>query len=87
MPVVASMGLVIISRDRKIRKRAAELQMLKQLELRAFFLTGKTSQDTWASLSVLVKRWEQMEQIISDRPAGPWAYSATGSAVTEMTLP
>lgn len=79
MPIVAAKDLVVISRDKKIRTRTAELAAYRECGLRVFFLTGTTSQDTWESLSILVRRWEQIEEIITEEGRGPWAYSATAS--------
>lgn len=88
LPIVSELGLVVITRDKRIRSRSGELLMYKQHGIRGVFLTGKTSQNTWDSLSVLARRWDDIEELIAVRPTGPWAFSATaGGALREIPLP
>ena len=45
--------------------------------VRGFVLTGRRSQSTDDSLSILDRRWEAIESVIVERPNGPWMYAVT----------
>lgn len=86
MPVVARRGLVVISRDRHIRTKPAELQAFRDHGLRAFWIAGKRDLSTWDALVRLVRRWDDIEEAIRVRGAGPWFYSVTEERVTEIEV-
>lgn len=74
MPVVAELGLVVISRDKHIRTRPAELQTLKAAGLRVLCIGGKRDLTTWEWLVRIVKHWGPIEDIIESQGDGPWFY-------------
>jgi len=84
MPVVAARGLVVISRDRHIRTKPAELAALREHGLRAFWIAGKRDMSNWQNLVLLVKWWERLEDIVRDRPTGPWFYAISDGAIREI---
>jgi hypothetical protein len=74
--------LVVITRDKRIKRRSAEAETLRDEGVRAFFLTGKNDMNNWDLLQVVVARWKNMEKHINNNGAGPWTMSVpmSGSA-------
>jgi hypothetical protein len=54
--------------------------------VRGFVLTGRRSQSTADSLSILVKHWPRVEEIIATEPAGPWMYAVTDERLRPIDL-
>jgi hypothetical protein len=78
LPVIGSKGLVVFTRDQKIRRRPIERRAWHHHGVRGFVLTGKTSQSTWDSMRIIVRKWGEIEAMIEERPSGPWMVSLTG---------
>jgi hypothetical protein len=55
MPIVSAMGLVVISRDKRIRTKPAELAAFRECGLRVFWLAGKRDLSNWESLVLMVR--------------------------------
>jgi hypothetical protein len=86
MPVVARLDLVVISRDRRIRTKPAELEAFRASGLRAFWIAGKRDLSTWRSLVRLVRRWDDLEETIRTRGPGPWFYAVMDDGVREIRV-
>lgn len=86
MPIVALMGLVVISRDKRIRTKPAELAAFRAAELRVFWLAGKKDLSNWESIKLIVRQWDRMEQIVEDRGEGPWFQAVSSGGVREFTV-
>jgi hypothetical protein len=86
MPIVSAMGLVVISRDKRIRTKPAELAAFRDCGLRVFWLAGKRDLNNWENLVLMVKSWERMEDIIRDCGPGPWFYAVSDGAIREFTV-
>lgn len=84
MPVVAERGLVVISRDRHIKSKQAELQAYVDHGLRAFWIAGDKDMGNWENLRRIVRSWDRMERIVRDRPTGPWFYSIFETSLVEV---
>lgn len=87
MPVVATMGLVVISRDRHIKSKPAELAAFRDHGLRAFWLAGKKDLTTWGYLVRIVRRWDDIEREIDSRGAGPWFCAIYDGTIGEVPIP
>lgn len=57
---VGKEGMVLISRDRMIRKRAGEFLALRRHRVGAFFLTGK-GVGKWGEIRQLIVAWENIK--------------------------
>jgi hypothetical protein len=79
-------GLVVITRDKRIRYRLVEQQAWIANGVRGFVLTGRTSQSTSDSLAVLAAQWTAIEAIVSERGPGPWMFAVTTGRVREIEL-
>lgn len=55
--------------------------------LRVFRIGGKRGLSTWEWLVRVVKRWDDMEQVIRDRPVRPWFYLINENGLAEVPLP
>lgn len=78
LPIVGDRRLVVITRDKKIRRRPVERRAWFEHAVRGFALTGKTSQSTWDSLRIIARKWDEIEEMVETRPDGPWMVSLTG---------
>ena len=87
IPAVAQRGLVVIGRDKHIRTKPEEIRQLRSAGLRVFRIGGKRDLATWDWLVRVVRRWDDMERVIRDRPEGPWFYLINESGLTEVPLP
>lgn len=86
MPIISGMDLVVISRDKKIRSKPAELDAFRSGGLRVFWIAGKRDLSNWENLVLMVKWWDRMEEIIRDRGPGPWFYAVSDGAIREFTV-
>jgi predicted nuclease of predicted toxin-antitoxin system len=59
---VGSNGLVLVTRDQKIRKRRAELIAFRKHSIGAFILTGKNL-GRWQEIKQLIWAWENMKKL------------------------
>ena len=86
MPAVATRGLIVIGRDKHIRSRPGERELLRDHGLRVFRIGGKRDLSTWEWLSRFVHHWDAMESIIEQRPDGPWFYLVNANGLAEVAL-
>ena len=86
MPIVAGMDLVVISRDKRIRTKPAELAAFRAAGLRVFWIAGRKDLSNWESIKLMVKWWERMEEIVRDRGDGPWFQAVSDGAIREFTV-
>lgn len=84
IPAVAARGLIVIARDKKLRKKPVEVRALWDHGLRVFCIGGKRDLSTWEWLGRVVKHWPRMEQIIDERGLGPWIYMLNENTVDEF---
>ena len=70
IPVVARMGLVVITRDRLAR--GAERELFRQAGLRVFRIAGKQQLSTWGTVQLVAGSWERIERHVRKTGAGPW---------------
>jgi hypothetical protein len=86
IPAVAAANLAVISRDRHVRTRTAELERLRENGLRVFYIAGKRDLTSWGYLVRLVRRWDELERIINERGAGPWFMAIHETRITEVVV-
>lgn len=86
LEVVGTEGLVVITRDQRIRYRPVEKRMWVEHRVRGFVLTGTASQSTADSLSLLEQCWAKMAAIVDAEPAGPWMYAVTHAGLRPILL-
>jgi hypothetical protein len=86
MPLVAARGLVVIGRDKRIRTRPGEKEVLTSHGLRVIRIGGKKDPSTWEVLGRFVRHWESIEDLLASRPTGPWIYLLNGTGLGEVPL-
>ena len=75
LPIVGALGLVIITRDNRIRYRPIEKAAWVDNGLRGFVLTSGGNLSTWDCFRILAHQWDHMEEFIHDNGPGPWMAS------------
>lgn len=86
LAVIGEKGLVVITRDKRIRYRPVEKRRWLEQAVRGFVLTGTTSQSTADSIRVLDAHWVAIEEVLVPRPAGPWMFAVTARGLREIQL-
>jgi PIN like domain len=86
IPEIAGRELVVIARDKRIRTKPGELALLREHDLRVFWLAGRRDLSTWGYLTRIVRRWSEIEAAISARGQGPWFIAINESRLTELTV-
>jgi PIN like domain len=86
LPVVASLDLVVVTRDQRIRYRPVEKRLWIEHSVRGFVLTGRRSQSTRDSLAILEQHWFRVEQVITAEPNGPWMYAVTTGGLRPIAM-
>ncbi len=86
LPVIGGLGLIVFTRDKRIRYRPVERRMWTQHGVKGFVLTGRRSQSTTDSLAVLAHHWDAIEHVIEHQPNGPWMFGVTADAMRRIEL-
>jgi hypothetical protein len=71
---------VVISRDKRIRRRVAEVQAVMDHGVRLFVLTSAGNLSRWDTLDLLVRRWPDIAAAAEKNP-GPFICSVTRSGL------
>jgi hypothetical protein len=79
IPVVARLGLVVITRDRL--RRAAEKQLLVSEGLRVIRIAAKQQLSTWGTVQLVAGSWDRIESHVKKFGAGPWAATIDSAGV------
>lgn len=84
IPTVASMGLIAIGRDKKVRTKPAEKQAIIDAGLRYIWIGGKRDESSWEWMRRLTRHWDEIERLVDELGPGPWfiTVNATGPVVT-----
>jgi len=84
IPVVATSGWLIITRDSRIQERPAELAAVKEHGAKMVALTGKEALNTWLQLEIFFSQWRHIERLANQ--AGPFIWAATRSGLRRVPL-
>ena len=84
IPAAAQAGMAIITRDKHIAMRTAEINEVIRSGARMFAITSNDQLQTWDLLTIVVERWEQFE--VAAREDGPYIYSVTRTAMAKIDL-
>lgn len=86
LPIIGRLGLVVITRDRRIRYRTAEKRAWLDHRVRGFVLTGRTSQSTADSKTILDRHWGAINELVEGEPDGPWMRAVTTTGLRRIQL-
>jgi hypothetical protein len=84
---VGTRGLVVITRDKRIRSRPREAQIVLDAGIRGFVLTSAGKFNTWDTLTLVVRQWEKLERYLDDHPSGPWLAALNRQGVRPLLIP
>jgi len=84
IPLVAQAGWLIVTRDRQIQHRPAELNAVREHGARMVALAANDALGTWQQLEVLMCQWRAIETLL-DRD-GPFVCTASRTALSEVSL-
>jgi len=69
---VGKKGMILITRDKKIRRHAAELKAIKSYKVGAFILTG-TVTNIWDTVRQIINNWLKIKDLAS-KTRRPFAF-------------
>lgn len=84
IPTVTRAGMAIITRDKRIATRTAEINAVVASAARMFAVTSRENLDLWGLVEVVVTQWRKIED--AAREAGPYIYSVTRTAMDKIDL-
>jgi hypothetical protein len=85
IPIVATAGWLIITRDSRIQEHRAEIAAVRDNGAKMVALSGRDATTTWNQLEVLFSQWRAIEPL-ADRD-GPFIYAATRTGCALSTSP
>ena len=87
MPVVARRELIVVTRDRRIRTRPAELRMYLERGIRSVWIGGKRDLGPPDQLGLFLEHEARLQREIIKRGGGPWALAMSASGLRPLNLP
>ncbi|MGQ0479729.1 MAG: hypothetical protein ACT4O0_01670 [Pseudonocardia sp.] len=81
LPVVGQAKLVVLTRDKRIRKRPLERQALLAHDVRACFQTTGGQLTLFQQLQLWLRWWNEIEKLVAEEP-GPWLAGVTRAGAT-----
>lgn len=86
MPVIARRDLVVITRDRRIRTRPAELRLFREMGIRAVWLGAKRDLSPAQQVEVFLEHEARLQREIVKRGPGPWALALSPSGLRPLRV-
>jgi hypothetical protein len=87
LTVIGNVGLIVLTRDRKIRYRPIERQRWIDYGVRGFVLTGAGNMRVDDQLALLEDHWDRMIDLVGRHTKGPWMSSVTRSGIRSLIAP
>lgn len=86
MPIVGARGFVVVTRDRRIRTRPAELAAYREHGIRSVWIGAKRDMRPDEQAALFLRHEERIVREIIKRGAGPWALSLNVTGPRPMHL-
>lgn len=86
MPLVGRRGLIVLTRDRRIRTRPAELAAYLEHGIRSVWIGAKRDLGPQDQLELFLRHEGQLRRQIIKRGTGPWALALNASGVRPLQL-
>lgn len=86
MPVIARRRLIVVTRDRRIRTRPAELRSYWQHGIRSVWIGAKQDLGPRQQVELFLRHEQRLQREISKRGPGPWALAMTPTGVRPLAL-
>lgn len=87
MRLVAERDLIVITRDRRIRTRPAELNLYLEFGLRSVWIGAKQDLGPHDQLELFLRHEARLEREIVKRGPGPWALAMSAAGLRPLRLP
>ncbi len=87
MRVVTRRNLVVLTRDRRIRSRPADLRAYVELGIRSVWIGGKQGLGPRDQCELFHRFEARLEREIIKHGSGPWVLSLTPSGVRPLRMP
>ena len=83
IPIIASQGWIVITKDRHMATRPAEIDLIRQSSARHLRLEASPGEKLrkWNQLEIVAGQWRAIERLL-DVP-GPWIFKATRTGVKQ----
>ncbi len=78
---------VVLTRDRRIRPRPAELRQYLELGIRSVWIGAKQDLTAQAQFELFLRYEARLEREMIKRGPGPWALAMSVSGVKPLRLP
>ena len=87
MPQVGAAGYIVVSRDRRIRTRPAELASYVSHGIRSVWIGAKQDLRPLDQADLFLRHEERLRREIIKRGPGPWALALNVSGLRPIQLP
>jgi len=86
MPVIAHRHLVVVTRDRRIRTRPAELLAYWEFGIRSVWIGAKQDLSPSDQVDLFLRHEARLQREIVKRGSGPWALAMSPSGLRPLRL-
>lgn len=86
MPIVGRMGLIVLTRDRRIRTRPAELLAYREHGLRSVWIGGRQDHASAQLAAMFIEHEQRLDRWAVKLGPGPWALAMTRSGLRPIRL-
>lgn len=86
MPVIGRNGFVVITRDRRIRSRPAELEAYYAHGIRSIWIGTKQDLGPQQQVELFLRHERRVQRFIVKLGGGPWALAMSMNGVRPLTL-
>ena len=86
MPVVARHDLIVLTRDRRIRTRPAELRVCSEVGIRSVWIGAKQDLGPHDQVDLFLRYEVRLQRESTKRGPGPWAMALSPSGLRPLPL-
>ena len=86
MPVVGLRGLIVVTRDRRIRTRPAELRAYREHGIRSVWIGAKRDLGPHEQVELFLRHEQRLQREITKRGPGPWALVMNHGGIRPLSL-
>ena len=86
MPIAGAAGLIVVTRDRRIRTRPAELAAYRECGIRSVWIGVKQDMRPDEQAALFLRHEDRLKREIIKRGAGPWALALSTRGVRPIRL-
>lgn len=84
LPIAGRKRWIVLTRDRRIKSRPAELLTFAEHGVRLVWVGGKQDHTSGDLAAIFVAHQARLDRLITKMGAGPWALSMTPTGVREL---